>query len=49
MSSYLQDCLVKNMVIGIKNSKETMDFLREQIQIIYKEEKEKWFNNQKDE
>ena len=49
MSSYLQDCLVKNMVIGIKNSKETMDFLREQIQIIYKEEKEKWFSDQKDE
>ncbi len=47
MSSYLQDCLVKNMVNGIKNSKETMDFLREQIQVIYQEEKEKWFSEQK--
>jgi len=46
MSSFLRDTLSKHMAIGIQNSPETMSFIREQVNIIYQEERQKWFDSQ---
>lgn len=46
MSSYLKKQVSGYLLKGIQNSPETMEFLRDQLKIIFNEQKEIWLRNQ---